>query len=198
MAEPIRSSKGNRTRRGILGAAERLFGVHGYHGTSMSDVLDATSLTKGALYHHFRSKQDLALALLEQARNKWEEQVVAPAMENQEPRQQLVALLEGAAGAEGRVPSSYLVVASFAGELTEQDRRLWDAARELQGAMVEVWRTVIAEGQAQGQLRADVRADTLAHWIVAGLMGAALADKLAVGPEGTGWLLDACKQLLLE
>lgn len=48
-----------------MDAAESLFLVHGYGGTSVDAILEGTGLTKGAFFHHFRSKHDLALALME-------------------------------------------------------------------------------------------------------------------------------------
>ncbi len=53
------------TRNYIIEAAAPIFNKHGYIGTSLSDVLEQTSLTKGAIYHHFGNKDKLALAALE-------------------------------------------------------------------------------------------------------------------------------------
>ena len=44
----------------ILDAAARLFQEKGYQATTLQDIIDATKLSKGAVYHHFRSKQELA------------------------------------------------------------------------------------------------------------------------------------------
>lgn len=56
---------GTATRQRILAAAEPLLLTQGYGGTSVDDVLAAASVTKGAFFHHFPSKLDLARALLE-------------------------------------------------------------------------------------------------------------------------------------
>lgn len=56
---------GTATRRRILEAAEPLLLTRGYGGTSVDDVLAAAEVTKGAFFHHFPSKLDLARALLE-------------------------------------------------------------------------------------------------------------------------------------
>ena len=53
------------TSDSILASAAPLFEEKGYHGTSMSDLAEACDLTKAALYHHFRDKESLFLALLE-------------------------------------------------------------------------------------------------------------------------------------
>lgn len=59
-------SKGAKTRERILTEAEKLVLARGYSGTAIDDVLEATGLTKGAFFYHFKSKKNLARALLEQ------------------------------------------------------------------------------------------------------------------------------------
>lgn len=48
----------------ILSAAALLFRAKGYHGTSMNDVAEKCRIQKASLYHHFASKEDLALAVM--------------------------------------------------------------------------------------------------------------------------------------
>lgn len=60
-----------RTRRRLLLAAAGLFDEAGYRGASLSDILAAAGLTKGALYFHFRSKYALAEALLTEVERSW-------------------------------------------------------------------------------------------------------------------------------
>ena len=52
------------TKTKILRAAKVLFAKNGYDGTSISDVLKKTEISKGALYHHFASKEDLFIETL--------------------------------------------------------------------------------------------------------------------------------------
>lgn len=62
--------KGAATRERVIEAAEALILQKGFAGTSLDDVLQATGLTKGAFFHHFRSKADLGRAVVERyARN---------------------------------------------------------------------------------------------------------------------------------
>ncbi|KMS74176.1 hypothetical protein ACM01_14720 [Streptomyces viridochromogenes] len=51
------------TRRRILSAAGHLFAEHGYAGTSLSTILSAADVSRGALQHHFPAKVDIADAL---------------------------------------------------------------------------------------------------------------------------------------
>ena len=56
--------KGEQTKERILSAAESLILEKGYAGMSIDDLLAATELTKGAFFHHFENKTDLAEAVL--------------------------------------------------------------------------------------------------------------------------------------
>lgn len=67
------ATKGAETRERILAAAEPLILQQGFTGTSIEDILKVTGLTKGAFFHHFAGKGELARALVERyARNDYE------------------------------------------------------------------------------------------------------------------------------
>ena len=55
------------SRENILKAAARIFQEKGYHAASMQDIAEAVDLKKGSLYHHVSSKQEILLALLDEA-----------------------------------------------------------------------------------------------------------------------------------
>src|SRR4051812_17817960 len=61
----MRSERGRATRDRLITAARELFGKRGYDGTSIEAVLEATGVKRGALYHHFESKQALFDAVLD-------------------------------------------------------------------------------------------------------------------------------------
>ena len=50
-------------RAELIDCAQRLFLQKGYERTTINDVIAATALSKGAFYHHFRSKEDLLEAI---------------------------------------------------------------------------------------------------------------------------------------
>ncbi len=50
-------------RTELIDCAQRLFLLEGYEKTTINDVIEATGLSKGAFYHHFRSKEDLLEAI---------------------------------------------------------------------------------------------------------------------------------------
>jgi AcrR family transcriptional regulator len=65
------AAKGKRTRHKIIRHALQLFTRKGYFNTSINDILEATGLTKGGLYGHFRSKEDVWYAVYDEAVSIW-------------------------------------------------------------------------------------------------------------------------------
>ncbi|MTH15826.1 TetR/AcrR family transcriptional regulator [Flavobacterium sp. LC2016-01] len=55
-------SKAEKTKEFIIEKTAPIFNMKGYSGTSMSDMTDATGLTKGAIYGNFENKDDVAIA----------------------------------------------------------------------------------------------------------------------------------------
>ncbi|MEU7070158.1 ScbR family autoregulator-binding transcription factor [Streptomyces narbonensis] len=62
MAQQARAIK---TRRAILEAAATVFAERGYERTTIGEILARAGVTKGALYFHFASKEDVALGVLD-------------------------------------------------------------------------------------------------------------------------------------
>ena len=60
-----RVAQGDATRTALIRAARELFGSKGFAETSTDDVVARAGVTKGALYHHFRAKDDLFRAAFE-------------------------------------------------------------------------------------------------------------------------------------
>jgi AcrR family transcriptional regulator len=81
-------------RQEILRTAARLFQQQGYDATSMNDVAAALKLSKGGLYHHFQSKDEILFHIMSHAMEITEERVI-----------NVVRRIEGAsvAGAEERL-----------------------------------------------------------------------------------------------
>jgi AcrR family transcriptional regulator len=80
-------------RQEILRAAARLFQQQGYDGTSMNDVAAALKLSKGGLYHHFQSKDEILFNLMNHAMDITQERVINPVRGIAEPEERLRTLI---------------------------------------------------------------------------------------------------------
>ncbi|MFY9921385.1 MAG: TetR family transcriptional regulator [Mycobacterium sp.] len=59
------------TRNLLLDAAEKLFAERGLGGASLEDIADAAGYTRGAIYAHFGSKEELFLSVIERERQRF-------------------------------------------------------------------------------------------------------------------------------
>ena len=58
------ATKGETTRKRILDAAQAMILDHGFAGVSVDQLIQSLGLTKGAFFHHFKNKNDLARSLI--------------------------------------------------------------------------------------------------------------------------------------
>jgi AcrR family transcriptional regulator len=79
------------TRAALLRVARRLFADQGYAGTATEEIVRRARVTRGALYHHFRDKRDLFIAVLDEEHQKLAAQAGAAAMAQSDPWSAIVA-----------------------------------------------------------------------------------------------------------
>jgi TetR/AcrR family transcriptional repressor of nem operon len=175
--------KGEATRERIIARAAEAFNVHGYAGTAIGDIMQATGLEKGGIYRHFAGKEELALAAFDYA--------VARV------RARLLDGIAGTAHAADRLKGFVNVFRAYADnpplpggcpvlntaiEADDTHPLLRERAR----AALEEWRTQICTtvigGQARGELRADVNADHVALVLISALEGAVMVGRLFQEP----------------
>lgn len=75
---PRKRLRRDQRRRVLLVAALEVFGRDGYHAASLDDVAELSAVTKPVVYDHFRSKQELYVAVLEEQAQRLFEQLAEP------------------------------------------------------------------------------------------------------------------------
>lgn len=86
--------KGALTREKIVDESLQLFSVKGYYNTSVNDILQATRLTKGGLYGHFKSKEEIWKAVYERAVSIWRGLVFNNIRPIEDPIERIERLIE--------------------------------------------------------------------------------------------------------
>jgi len=81
------------SRQEILRTAARLFQQRGYDATSMNDIAAALKLSKGGLYHHFQSKDEILFEIMNHAMEITQERVLDPVRGIADPEERLRALI---------------------------------------------------------------------------------------------------------
>ena len=175
-------------RRQILDGARTCFARHGYEGATVRRLEDATGLSRGAIFHHFRDKESLFLALAEddvtRMANVVAERGLVQVMRN---------LLDGHQGT-GDDPAGWL------GTRLEVSRRLRTdpdfRARwaERSHRLTEATRQRLRRQRDAGNLRDDVAVEVLADFLELVLEG--LVSHLAMGlpADDLGPVLDLVEE----
>ena len=88
---PRRSQADRReaTRSALLRAGRELFAAKGFAGAGREEIVERAGVTRGALYHHFASKEDLFRAVYEQVEGEVLLAVATSAMAGSDPIDQL-------------------------------------------------------------------------------------------------------------
>jgi AcrR family transcriptional regulator len=79
------TERSDATRGALLAAARELFTEQGYSSVSTEEIVRAAGVTRGALYHHFRDKQDLFRAVFEVIEQEMAERVATAALAETDP-----------------------------------------------------------------------------------------------------------------
>ncbi len=82
------------TRLNILQKAFELIYVRGYQTTSIDDILATTQVTKGAFYHHFKSKDEMGVAIInELLKPNFRNTFIAPLQQEGNPLDGIYAMM---------------------------------------------------------------------------------------------------------
>ncbi|MBC9914539.1 TetR/AcrR family transcriptional regulator [Chitinophaga varians] len=87
-------SKGEETRQFIIERAAPVFNIKGIEATAMSDIMEVTKLSKGALYVHFKDKEQLAQAVVQYNLQLLETKVSAATGKVKTAREKLFAFID--------------------------------------------------------------------------------------------------------
>ena len=156
-------------RRQILDGARECFARHGYEGATVRRLEEATGMSRGAIFHHFRDKESLFLAL---ARD--DAQRMADVVAEQGLVQVMRDLLSRRASDSGwlgtrlEVSRRLRTDPEFRARWASQSKALTDATRERLQRQAEA-----------GKLRTDVPVEVLARYLELALEG--LVSHLAMG-----------------
>ncbi len=135
------------TREGIIEAAARIFSEKGYHAASMQDIADAVHLQKASLYHHFPSKQEILVEILDHALdiiNERLEAVLAQSLSTDEKlRQAMISYFQTIA--DNQNLSAVLLL-----EMKSLDPELKAHQAFRREKFERIWRDLIIEGIQQG------------------------------------------------
>ena len=161
------------TRDKILQAAAAEIHRQGFQAASIAHILADTGLTKGALYHHFPSKQTLGLAVVDEViRTGLEARLLTPMREADEPLDTLLAYMDSRIK---NMTDDVFVLGCPLNNLVQEMSPVDDEFKTHLNHILQAWQAVIEQalikGQAQNRIRQDVDCEAAALFIVSAWEG---------------------------
>ncbi len=178
------------TRNQILDAAERVFGERGVSRTSLADIATAASVTRGAIYWHFKDKADLFCEMVARVPMPMEDAPcqINPALDPDplaSVRAMLVGILERTSG-DAQARRVFHIVFNKC-EYVDEMQAVWQRFREMQSACLGRLEQGLSAAIARGQLPAGLDARRTAmglHALVNGLISKWVMDPKAMPAKG--------------
>jgi TetR/AcrR family transcriptional regulator, transcriptional repressor for nem operon len=162
-----------RTRERLVQAAFREVFRYGFQSAGIDTILAATNVTKGALYHHFESKEALGYAIVEEVvavltHDRW----LRPLQQSKDkdPIDALIAIIEAIPGQPRDVKAGCPLV-NLAQEMSLLDEQFRKRLEKIFHAWQEGIATALARGQSQGTVRRDLVPEETASFLVAMVEG---------------------------
>jgi len=170
---------------GLLDAALHIIRAKGYSATRIEDICEAAGLTKGSFFHHFKSKEDLALAAAGHFAAMAEAVfATAPYQSIADPLARLLGYVDfRIAILQGSLPEFTCLLGTMVQETYDTHPALRTACDTHISAHAEQVATIIAEAKRRYAPRAPWSAESLALHIQAVIQGAFILAKARQGPR---------------
>lgn len=172
--------KSEATRLNILQKAFELIYVKGYQTTSVDEIIATTQVTKGAFYYHFKTKDEMGLAIINELLiSNFKNTFIESLKNSDDPLESIYKLMYGILMENDFLKVEYGCPASnFTQEMApwniEFTKALNVLASQWENAIVEC----IEAGKKNGTVKADTDAKEIAVFVVSGYWGVRNLGKL--------------------
>jgi AcrR family transcriptional regulator len=170
---PTQAQRRARSRSALLESAARGLSRYGYGHLRLEEVAREAGYTRGALYHQFKDKADLALAVLDWINQTWRREVGDPAEGEADPVASLIALARGHAVYCRRDIARVMIVLRV--EFSDQDHPVGREIKRVSRLLIKQCATLIEAGRKDGSIPPDLPAKTLAQAYWGALEGVVIA-----------------------
>jgi AcrR family transcriptional regulator len=166
---PTQAERSARTRGALLESAARHLSQYGYGNLALERVVSDAGYTRGALYHQFKDKEDLALAVVSWVSRTWSEEVGEPAAQERDPVTALILI--------ARLHAVYCrrdvarVAMALRLEFGGRDHPIGHAVAEVLDGLVKQIAALIAAGRSSGAIPAGPPAKLMARALIGAIEG---------------------------
>ncbi len=169
---PTQAQRSARTRSALLESAARGLSRYGYGNLVLEQVASDAGYTRGALYHQFKDKEDLALAVIEWVDETWRSEVGRLIEQEPDPVLALITLARGHAVFCRRDVARVAIALRL--EFSAQDHPVGRLLERVSDSLVKRCARLINAGRRAGTIPAGPPARTVALALVGAMEGAVI------------------------
>lgn len=172
--------KAEATRLMILQKAFELIYVKGYQTTSIDDIIATTKVTKGAFYYHFKTKDEMGVAIINEILKPiLANSFIEPLQIEENPLQAIYYLMDNLLMENEFLKVEYGCPASnFTQEMSPWNSEFNKALNELTQEWTKAITATIERGKKNGAIREDVNAKQVTIFVLSGYWGIRNLGKL--------------------
>ncbi len=191
-------SRGITTRERIISKSAELFNARGFHGCSLSDIMEATNLKKGGIYNHFKNKDEIALEAFDYSFGLIQSKFRKRLDKDKTPTEKIFSIIEVYAelinipGMEGGCP-----IFNTAVDSSNSHPSLRIKARDAIKTMKKYMQIKIEQGIASGEFKKNANTYGLESLIIMTMEGALVMSRVD-GQESTRIAVDRLKSFINE
>jgi len=168
-SESLKAQKSRETREAILSACLMLFAKHGFANTSIDDIGRSVNITKGAVYWHFQSKEELFQAILERIRDRWQQMILQPVSAEKSASARLQLLFDRYSQLFHETPEICVFLQRI---LLEDDQTFAPQVAAVFRKTARFIGRILEEGKVSNEFRGNFDSSLVAHGMLGSLSGA--------------------------
>lgn len=172
--------KSEATRQNILQKAFELIYTNGYQTTSVDEIIATTQVTKGAFYYHFKTKDEMGLAIInERMRPTFKNTFIEPFQSNVDPLDTIYDLMYHLLMENEDLKVEYGCPASnFTQEMAPWNIEFTKALNELTLEWEKAMIDAIEKGKENSKIKSDINAKEVTVFVMSGYWGVRNLGKL--------------------
>ncbi|MEF9477932.1 TetR/AcrR family transcriptional regulator [Chryseobacterium sp. RRHN12] len=191
-------AKGEATRQFIIEKAAPIFNTKGIAATSMSDIMEATKLSKGSMYVHFENKEVLACAAVEHNMQMLSDQLQKALSRFKTSREQLLAYIDFFSDPNHPPVVGGCPLLNFGTEADDTNPVVKEKVNRGIKQGEKLLSGIIEKGIANKEFRADWNASDFATVVFAMLEGGHLMSRMAGNNDKMITIVNSLKKMIEE
>lgn len=165
--------KSDETRKVLLQKAFELIYIHGYQSTSIDDIIATTQVTKGAFYYHFKNKDEMGLAVINEIiASEMHSAFVLPLENSEKPAKDIYKTMEHLLYGVPFMKAEYgCPAANLIQEMSPLNSDFNIALSQLVDKWHEALQSSITIGKKIGKMRSGIDEEQVSYFILSGYWG---------------------------